>query len=45
MSSSPELFAQAGIRVIIGAPNDTPEQLVSDYLAGTLQAGANRCDH
>jgi predicted Fe-Mo cluster-binding NifX family protein len=40
-----ELFAQHGIRVIVGAPNDTPEQLVSDYLAGTLQGGANRCDH
>ena len=40
-----ELFAQAGIRVLVGAPTDTPEQLVSDYLSGTLQAGENRCDH
>ncbi len=40
-----ELFAQAGIQVIVGAPVYTPERLVSDYLAGTLEAGANRCDH
>ena len=40
-----ELFAQSGITVVVGAPVDTPEQLASAYLNGTLQAGDNICDH
>ena len=40
-----QLFAQNGIRVIVGAPADTPERLVSAYLAGSLQSGPNVCDH
>jgi len=40
-----DLFVEQGIQVIVGAPADTPERLVSDYLAGTLQAGENVCDH
>jgi len=40
-----ELFAEHGIRVIVGAPAETRERLVGDYLAGTLQAGENVCDH
>ncbi|NMC42579.1 MAG: ATPase [candidate division Zixibacteria bacterium] len=40
-----DLFAQQGIQVVIGAPAETPEKLVQDFLAGTLQAGANVCDH
>jgi predicted Fe-Mo cluster-binding NifX family protein len=39
------LFAQQGIQVVVGAPGDTPERLVGDYLAGTLQMGENVCDH
>ncbi|MFO8056599.1 MAG: NifB/NifX family molybdenum-iron cluster-binding protein [bacterium] len=39
------LFNQAGVEVIVGAPAGPPEKLVSDYLAGTLQAGDNVCDH
>jgi ATP-binding protein involved in chromosome partitioning len=39
------LFAEQGIDVIVGAPAETPEKLVSDYLAGTLMAGENVCDH
>lgn len=39
------LLAQNGIEVVLGAPSQTPESLVSDYLAGTLQAGENICDH
>jgi predicted Fe-Mo cluster-binding NifX family protein len=39
------LFTDKGIDVIVGAPVDTPEALVSDYLAGTLQVGDNVCDH
>jgi predicted Fe-Mo cluster-binding NifX family protein len=39
------LFAEHGIQVIVGAPAETPERLVGDYLAGTLQSGQNVCDH
>ncbi len=39
------LFAENQIKVVIGAPAETPEKLVADYLAGTLQTGANACDH
>ncbi len=39
------LFAEQGIQVVVGAAAETPEKLVSDYLAGTLHAGENVCDH
>lgn len=39
------LFAQNGIRVLVGAPAETPEVLVNAYLSGTLETGANVCDH
>ena len=39
------LFGDRGISVIVGAPVETPEKLVSDYLAGALQTGDNVCDH
>jgi ATP-binding protein involved in chromosome partitioning len=39
------LFNDQGIMVLIGAPAETPEQLVADYLAGTLRLGENVCDH
>jgi predicted Fe-Mo cluster-binding NifX family protein len=39
------LFASQGIRVMVGAPSETPEKLVADYLAGTLQTGKNVCAH
>lgn len=39
------LFTQQGIEVVAGAPSDTPETLVGDFLAGALKVGANACDH
>ncbi len=39
------LFAEQGIKVVVGAPVETPERIVSDYLAGSLQTGDNACDH
>ena len=39
------LFAAQGIRVFVGAPAETPEILVGQYLSGTLQSGVNACDH
>jgi len=40
-----QLFAEQGIKVVVGAPAETPERLVADYLAGTLVSGTNLCDH
>lgn len=40
-----QLFTEQNIAVIVGAPAETPEELVTAYLAGTLQSGANVCDH
>jgi len=39
------LFAQSGIKVVVGAPAAAPEDVVKSYLAGTLQTGGNLCDH
>jgi Mrp family chromosome partitioning ATPase/predicted Fe-Mo cluster-binding NifX family protein len=39
------LFTGQGIEVVVGAPAETPERLVADYLAGTLKSGENVCDH
>jgi predicted Fe-Mo cluster-binding NifX family protein len=39
------LFTGQGIRVVVGAAVETPERLVVNYLAGTLRAGENVCDH
>jgi predicted Fe-Mo cluster-binding NifX family protein len=40
-----ELFAENGIKVIVGASVDSPENLANSYLQGTLQTGDNVCDH
>lgn len=40
-----QLFAQQGIQVVVGAPSETPEKLIADYFAGSLQVGDNLCDH
>ncbi|MFA7256866.1 MAG: NifB/NifX family molybdenum-iron cluster-binding protein [Kiritimatiellales bacterium] len=40
-----QLFAEQNIQVVVGAPAEAPEALVETYLAGTLQSGANACDH
>ncbi len=44
-SRAQALFAQNGIQVVIGAAAGTPEAVVNAYLNGTLQTGANICDH
>jgi len=40
-----QLFAQQGIQVVVGAPAETPERIITDYFAGTLRVGENVCDH
>jgi len=39
------LFNESGIKVITGAPMDSPESLVSQYLSDALVTGENICDH
>ena len=40
-----QIFNENGIRVITGAPVDSPEALVSQYLSDALATGDNLCDH
>jgi Mrp family chromosome partitioning ATPase/predicted Fe-Mo cluster-binding NifX family protein len=44
-SRAQTLFAEQHIHVVVGAPADTPEDLVKAYLDDTLQSGENVCDH
>lgn len=39
------LFSQSGVKVVIGAPAEDPDDVVQSYLDGTLKTGANVCDH
>jgi len=40
-----QLFEQSGVSVLVGAPSESPEEIVEAYLNGTLVAGENICDH
>lgn len=40
-----ELFAENGIRLVLGAPEQAAQALVGDFLQGRLAEGANFCDH
>ena len=40
-----QFFSQFGIDVLVGAPQNTPENLVTAYLNDTLECGSNVCDH
>ena len=40
-----QLFAQNNIDVLVGAPDNTPQELALQYLTGQLQSGQNICDH
>jgi predicted Fe-Mo cluster-binding NifX family protein len=44
-SRAQNLFQQNRIKVIIGALESDPEQVVQNYLSGTLATGDNICDH
>jgi ATP-binding protein involved in chromosome partitioning len=39
------LFAERGIKVLTGAPQLPPDELVAHYVNQTLLTGANVCDH
>lgn len=40
-----DLFCEREIAVVTGAMGDGPEQLVKEFLTGTLKIGVNTCDH
>lgn len=40
-----DLFIKENIKVLTGAPEESPEKLVNAYLTNTLQLGENCCDH
>jgi len=44
-SRAQQLFAQRGIKVIVGAEQEAPEIIVRQFLDGTLKMGSNVCDH
>lgn len=39
------LFNEAGVNVFVGAPLDTPTNLVNNFMADKLTLSANYCDH
>ncbi|MGD9126297.1 MAG: NifB/NifX family molybdenum-iron cluster-binding protein [Planctomycetia bacterium] len=39
------IFADNDIETIVGAPVDTPKNLVEAWLKGDLASGENACDH
>jgi Mrp family chromosome partitioning ATPase/predicted Fe-Mo cluster-binding NifX family protein len=44
-SRAQQLFVQKGVKVVTGAEGEYPREVVEQYLKGTLQTGANACDH
>ncbi|MDD5243381.1 MAG: iron-sulfur cluster carrier protein MrpORP [Syntrophorhabdaceae bacterium] len=44
-SRAQQLFAQQGVRVVTGTQGEHPREVVEQYLKGTLETGANTCDH
>lgn len=44
-SRAQALFMENRIQVVVGALGHDPEQIVLDYLRGTLATGDNVCDH
>jgi len=44
-SRAQQLFAQHGIRTVVGCAPATPADLVAAFLAGDLVTGQNACDH
>jgi len=40
-----DIFTEKGIQVLVGAASRSPEELVNEYLQGSLLLGENVCDH
>jgi predicted Fe-Mo cluster-binding NifX family protein len=39
------MFTDKGVKVLVGAPAEEPDTVVRKYLEGSLELGANTCDH
>ncbi|MCK5861996.1 MAG: P-loop NTPase [Candidatus Hydrogenedentes bacterium] len=44
-SRAQDLFTAQNIEVLVGAPAESPEKIVSNFMAGELKSGENVCDH
>lgn len=44
-SRAQSLFAEQNIQVLVGAPAESPEDIVTAFMAGDLKSGENVCDH
>ncbi|MDD3150388.1 MAG: NifB/NifX family molybdenum-iron cluster-binding protein [Candidatus Gastranaerophilales bacterium] len=44
-SRAQQLFAEQGIKVIVGSMETIPEKMVVLYLNNALESGINACDH
>jgi ATP-binding protein involved in chromosome partitioning len=44
-SRAQQLFSQNRIKVVVGAVGTDPENVVLDYMQGSLNVGDNICDH
>lgn len=44
-SRAQNLFADYGIKVIVGAEGGTPDEIINTFLDGKLHSGENICDH
>ncbi|MDD5326326.1 MAG: NifB/NifX family molybdenum-iron cluster-binding protein [Phycisphaerae bacterium] len=40
-----QLFTENNIQIVVGAPDNEPQELISQYLSGELKCGQNICDH
>lgn len=40
-----QFFQEYGIKVVVGAPAETPEKIAVQYINGTLVTSGNICDH
>ncbi|OQY19688.1 MAG: ATPase [Desulfobacteraceae bacterium 4572_35.1] len=40
-----QLFSDRGIKVVVGAPAESIDNIVTNYLEGKLTTGTNLCDH
>ena len=40
-----QFFQQFGIKVVVGAPAETPEKVAELWVQGNLETGSNICDH
>ena len=40
-----QFFTEYGVEVLVGAPAESPEEIVKQFLDGSLKTGDNVCDH